>query len=121
MSRYKGIILPGGSTKGFCILGALQYMLDHKLFDENIEYLAGTSIGSIICYFLAIGYSPIEQLVYLCSNNVFESIKVNSISEIFTGDGIVNYQPITAHFEKMTAEKLGYIPTLKQLKENLAI
>lgn len=115
---YKGLVLSGGGTKGFCTLGALQYMQDNKLLDENIEYLAGTSIGSIICYFLAIGYSPIEMVVYLCSNNVFESLKLNSIGEIFTGDGIYNYSVINKHYEKMTLDKLGYIPTLKQLKDN---
>lgn len=116
---YKGIVLSGGGTKGFCTLGVLQYMQDNKLLDETVEYLAGTSIGSIICYFLAIGYSPIEMVVYLCSNNVFENLKLNSIGEIFTGDGIYNYSVINKHYEKMSLDKIGYIPTLKQLKDNL--
>ena len=82
---YDSIILSGGSIKGFCTLGALQYMQDNKIIDDTLTTFAGTSIGSIISFLLIIGYTPIEIVVYLCSNNVLEMFKPNHIAEIFTG------------------------------------
>jgi predicted acylesterase/phospholipase RssA len=58
--KYNTLILSGGGTKGFCTLGALQYMQDNQLIDEKAELFIGTSIGAIICYFMAIGYTPIR-------------------------------------------------------------
>ena len=49
---FNAIVLSGGGLKGFGLLGGIQYMIDNKLF-ENIKYYSGTSIGSVICFFLA--------------------------------------------------------------------
>lgn len=115
---YNTVVMSGGGTKGFCTLGALQYMKDNNIIDyDNITYYIGTSVGSIISYFLAIGYTPIEIVVYLCSNNVLESLLTN-YSSLFGMSGIYNYSAITKHCEIMTLSKIGYIPTLKQLKDN---
>jgi predicted patatin/cPLA2 family phospholipase len=112
--------MSGGGTKGFCTLGALQYMRDNLIINDKIENFIGTSVGSIISYFLAIGYTPIEIVVYLCSNNVLENL-LSNISGIFNFSnisGIYNYSSITKHCEIMTLLKINYIPTLKQLKDN---
>ena len=50
---YNAIVLCGGGIKGISILGGIQYMIDQKLFTE-VKYYSGTSIGAVICYFLAI-------------------------------------------------------------------
>lgn len=111
--------MSGGGTKGFCTLGALQYMQDNNIIiNSNINCYIGTSVGSIISYFLAIGYTPIEIVVYLCSNNVLESF-LNNFSNILGFTGIYDYSMITKHCEIMTLSKIGYIPTLKELYENL--
>jgi len=68
---YNAIVMAGGGMKGFGLLGAMQYMIDNKLI-ENVKYYSGTSIGAVICYFLAIGYTPIEMVVYIITNNVFD-------------------------------------------------
>jgi predicted patatin/cPLA2 family phospholipase len=115
---YNAIIMSGGGTKGFCTLGALQYIQDNNIINNsNISYYIGTSVGSIISYFLAIGYTPIEIVVYLCSNNVFENI-INNLSGLFNLSGVYNYSLITKHCENMTLAKIDYIPTLKQLYDN---
>jgi NTE family protein len=112
---YDTIILSGGGTKGFCTLGALQYMQDNKLI-VDLDCFVGSSIGSIISYFLAIGYTPIELMVSLCTNDVFESLKINRIDEILTS-GVYNYDQLRNHCERMTLDKINYIPTLKDIKD----
>lgn len=115
---YNSLILSGGGTKGFCTLGSLQYMYDHDLLSKNVKCYIGTSVGSIISYLLAIGFSPIEIVVYVCSNNIFESLLTNFSQLTNMWSGIYDYSAITKHCENMTLSKLDYIPTLKQLKEN---
>ncbi len=52
-----GLTLSGGGARGFAHIGVL------KAFEENnipIDYIAGTSIGSVIGGLYAVGYSPSE-------------------------------------------------------------
>lgn len=110
------MILSGGGTKGLCSLGALQYLQDSKRIDcSSVTRLIGTSIGAIICYFLAIGYSPIELVVYLCSHGVLESLAINNFEQIVSGDGIYDYQILRNVYEKMTLEKIDAVPTLNDV------
>ena len=110
------MILSGGGTKGLCSLGALQYLQDSKRIDcSSVTRLIGTSIGAIICYFLAIGYSPIELVVYLCSHGVLESLTINQFEQIVSGDGIYDYKILRDVYEKMTLEKMDTIPTLNEV------
>ena len=113
---YETMILSGGGTKGLCSLGALQYLQDSKRIDcSSVTRLIGTSIGAIICYFLAIGYSPIELVVYLCSHGVLESLVINNFEQIVSGDGIYDYKILRDVYEKMTLEKMDVIPTLSEV------
>ena len=61
---FDTLVLCGSSIKCMTILGSLQYAYDHALLSKITKYI-GTSSGSICCYLLAIGYTPIEIIVYL--------------------------------------------------------
>lgn len=118
MSLYHTLILSGGGTKGLCILGSLQYMQDTKRIDcEKVTLFIGTSIGAIISYFLAIGYTPMELVVWLCSHPVLESLSLNHFDGIVKGDGVYQYSILEKAYEEMTKEKMEYIPTLRNVKE----
>ena len=118
MSLYHTLILSGGGTKGLSILGSLQYMQDTKRIDcEKVTLFIGTSIGAIISYFLAIGYTPMELVVWLCSHPVLESLSLNHFDGIVKGDGVYQYSILEKAYEEMTKEKMEYIPTLRNVKE----
>ncbi len=57
-----GLVLSGGGAKGFAYIGMLRVFQEVGL---RIDYVGGTSIGSIIGGLYAIGYSPdeIEKMV----------------------------------------------------------
>lgn len=115
-TKYNALVLSGGGVKGFATLGCLQYIIDYKIIDiKNIKLMAGTSIGSYILYFLSIGYSPVEIVVYLVSHNVIESLKVNNFNELL--NGIYDYNIIKEHCKNMTLEKINFLPTLKDIYE----
>ncbi len=57
-----GLVLSGGGAKGFAHIGALKVIRDAGI---EVDYIAGTSMGSLVGGLYAIGYSPefIETLV----------------------------------------------------------
>jgi predicted acylesterase/phospholipase RssA len=65
---FKGLCISSGGMKGLYYLGVLDYYYEKKLLD-NVKYYAGTSIGSLICLLLIIGYTPKEifqNILKLC-------------------------------------------------------
>ena len=59
-----GVVLGGGGAKGASHIGALKYIEEMGI---PIDYVAGTSMGSIIGGLYAMGYSP-DELTKLISN-----------------------------------------------------
>ena len=57
-----GLVMSGGGAKGFAYIGMLRVMQEVGL---RVDYIGGTSIGSIVAGLYAIGYSPdeIERMV----------------------------------------------------------
>ncbi len=59
-----GVVLGGGGAKGASHIGVLKYLEEMGI---PIDYVAGTSMGSIIGGFYAMGYSP-DELTQLISS-----------------------------------------------------
>ncbi len=60
-----GIALSGGGAKGAAHIGVLEALKENGI---KIDYISGTSSGSIIAAFYAAGYSPNEILRLLVNN-----------------------------------------------------
>lgn len=116
MDTYDTLVLTGASQKGFVILGALQCALDNYFLKDITTYI-GTSSGALIAYLYIIGYTPIEIIVYVCTNKVIENLQTFNIMDMIQGKGATSFQYIHEHLEKMTISKIGYLPTLQDLKE----
>ncbi len=113
--NFDTIVLAGGSSKGIMMLGALQYLSDNFYLSE-IKNFIGTSSGAIICFLLSIGYTPIEIMVYICTHQLLEKIQHFNIVAMINGCGASSFSNIYEQLEKMTIEKIGYIPTFSDLK-----
>lgn len=113
---YDTVVLGGASTKAMLFLGALQYAYDNFML-KNVDTFVGTSSGGMISFFLCIGYTPIEIMVYLCTNQLFDKDQSFNIVSMIQGGGACSYNYIQEHLEKMTISKIGYLPTLKDIKE----
>lgn len=111
---YDTLVLSGGSAKGIMTLGSLQYIVDNYLFDTIHTYI-GTSSGSIICFLLSIGYSPIEIMVYICTHHILEKIQHFNVVGMINGSGAASFSYIQEELEKMTIAKIGYLPTMKDI------
>ena len=70
-----GVVLSGGGAKGASHIGALKYLEEIGL---PIDYVVGTSMGSIIGGLYAMGYSP-DELEQLIANMNWSQYVGNSI------------------------------------------
>ena len=70
-----GVVLSGGGAKGAAHIGALKYLEEIGL---PIDYVVGTSMGSIIGGLYAMGYSP-DELEQLIANMNWSQYVGNSI------------------------------------------
>ena len=111
---FDTLVLSGGSAKGIMTLGALQYIVDNFLFNTINTYI-GTSSGAIICFLLSIGYTPIEIIVYICTNHFLEKIQNFNVVGMINGSGAASFSAIQEELEKMTISKIGYLPTMKDI------
>lgn len=113
---YDTLVLSGGGVKGFYLLGGLQAAFDVGL-SENLKTYIGTSVGSIISYLLAIGYTPIEIVVAVYSNCFLEKIKFFDLVTMINGNGATSFSSINEALETLTLNKIGKFLTLGKLKE----
>jgi predicted acylesterase/phospholipase RssA len=115
-TNYDTLLLGGGSIKGIMIIGAVQCAYDNYLL-KDLKNFIGTSVGSIFCYLLAIGYTPIEIMVYICTNQLMEKMQHFNLVAMFEGRGASSFNEIQEQLEKMSIAKIGYLPTLNDLKD----
>lgn len=114
---YNVLVLSGGAFKGLILLGSLQAIFDRKL-NRNFNTFVGTSSGAIICYLLCIGYTPIEILCDVCTNLDIKKVHVN-IANVLSGIGVTSYSVIQQQLERLSIEKIGYLPTLNDIRKKM--
>lgn len=62
-----GVVMSGGGAKGLYHIGVIQALEENGI---PIDYVAGTSMGSIIAAMYAAGYSPAQMREIVCSGAV---------------------------------------------------
>ena len=115
-THYDTLVLSGGSTKGLVTLGAIQYCYDNYLL-TNVSNYIGTSSGCAISFLLIIGYTPVEIITYICTHQLMEKMQHFNLVAMLQGRGVMSFNNIQEQLEKMTIEKLGYLPTLQDLRD----
>ena len=71
-----GLVLSGGGAKGAAHIGVIKYLEEAGI---PIDYVAGTSMGSIVGGMYALGYSPGEILdiisaVYISAGDIISKL-----------------------------------------------
>lgn len=115
--NFNTLCLSGGGIKGFIIIGALKKCIELDILNLNyINNFYGTSVGTILNFFLILGYKvqEIEQL--LCFLN-FEKLEPDFDLDTFLSElGIDNGEKINTFLKTVLYFKLNqYDITLKEL------
>ena len=114
--EYDTLVLSGGITKGFGIVGSLQYLQDVGVL-SGIRKFVGTSIGAIISYLICIGYSPVEIMIISRQRRVFEKMTNIDVMNVMSGNGAISFHIFQEILEKLTVEKVKKFLTLSALYE----
>jgi predicted acylesterase/phospholipase RssA len=116
--KANGLVLSSGGIKGIYIIGAIQYLYE-KVGLDHIKSYYGTSIGSIICGLLIIGFTPLEILVCICIKKI-----INYLLQSFTITNLIKEKRLLESsvfldiLKEVIINKIGYIPTLGELYHN---
>ena len=79
------LVFSGGGIKGIGFVGCLNCLIEKGLYEQkNIKKLIGTSAGSIIATFLAVGYT-IKEI-----NELAKEINFGLLRDI-TAENILNF------------------------------
>lgn len=114
--QFDTLVLPGGGIKGFNLLGAIQCLIDRQQL-KHVKTYVGTSVGAMIGYLLAIGYTPIEIVVAFYKHNWLEKISKYDMTSFMSGMGIMSFMYITEILEKLTINKIGRLLTMEMLQK----
>jgi predicted acylesterase/phospholipase RssA len=114
-NKFDTLVLPGGSVKGIFILGALQYCYDNFLLTDVQNYI-GTSSGAMSSFLLAIGYTPVEIITQICTSQIIERMQHFDIFAMINNLGATSFTNISEYLEKLTIDKIGYLPTFHDIK-----
>lgn len=83
------LVIAGGGLKGFSMISSINKLIKSNIIKlKNIKYYYGTSVGSIICFFLAIGYTMEELEIFINKFN-FKSLSNDlDIDNLFENYGL---------------------------------
>ena len=92
-------IFGGGAVRGFAYIGAIKALTE---LDINIKTLAGSSVGSIIATFLAVGYNTeeIKELLLKVNFELFKDLHFSFGKDFALSKGIVFTNWIREAIEK---------------------
>ena len=113
---FKGLCISAGGLNGLYYLGALDYYYENKQLD-NVLYYSGTSIGSLICLLLIIGYTPKEIFIYVCQDDLLSYFIMPSVNDLIQNYGLFEIDILRKYVNQMLLNKLAFIPTFKELYE----
>ncbi len=68
-SQTVGLVLSGGGAKGIAHVGLIKALEEHNI---PIDYITGTSMGSIVGALYAMGYTPDEMLALMTSQEFLD-------------------------------------------------
>ena len=106
------LALSGGGIKGIYTIGALKY-LEENCQLEHIEYILGTSVGSIFASFLC--FTNVKTIIENIENINKLSFENINMKLFFNEYGIISKQESIQNIEKTFLKLLGINPTFKDL------
>lgn len=121
---YKGkrkniLVISGGGISGLSGLGALECLTENEIIVFP-EIFAGSSVGSIICFLMNIGYSPKDMYDFLFQIDFTKLIKYIEPENLFIEPcfGISSAEPILeVIYNFMKKKKISKNITFKELFE----
>lgn len=117
MKKPNVLVISEGGVNGFCHLGALVIFEDAGLLSEVTSYV-GTSVGAIICYLLAIGYTVAEIMTVAFATDYGIENVAHNIAKFTDKYGLISKENIIKNLRLLTeGKKISADVTLLELYE----
>jgi NTE family protein len=124
---YDTLCLSGGGTSGISTLGSLKILENYNFYNyKKINNFYGTSVGSIICFFLIIKYS-IDDIINFIDKFNFDNLDQKANAEIFlknyglnTGSRLVTIIQ-TFLYEKFKLKDITFFELYKKTNKNFGV
>jgi predicted acylesterase/phospholipase RssA len=120
-SIYTGIVISGGGTNVFNLVGGIKYCLEKNIINLNdIDIFIGTSAGSFICTMLVLNFN-IEDVIDVYVNDISKKLNFNfkniHIIERINEKSIYSNKVLIEGYEQIFIKHNdGQIPTLLDIK-----
>jgi len=102
------LCIGSGGLKGLSFIAALKYLEEQKYLNlENINIFAGISVGSIICFFLVIGYTIDELYILAKELNYNEIIPELDLDSLLNNLGFNNGEKIMLTIANIAKKKIN--------------
>lgn len=118
---FKSIVISGSGPKSIGFMGCLHQLEENDILQlVNIDTFVGVSSGSMLCYLLIIGYTPLELLQHITNDKVFKELYLTkNISNVLNGKGIFDYNVINKYIQHLTFLKTNkYNITFAEIREH---
>ena len=122
-NNYNGIVISGGGTNVFSLLGCIKYCLEHKIINLNeIDTYIATSAGSYLCTLLALNFN-INDAIELYVSEITDKFNINikniNISDRINEMSLYSNKLLINIYESMFIKyNDGQIPSLLDIKNN---
>ena len=120
-TKYTGIVIAGGGTNVFNLVGGIKYCLENNMINLNdIDTFIGTSAGSFVCTMLALNFN-IEDVIDVYVNDISKKLNFNFkdiyITERINEKSIYSNKVLIESYEQIFIKHNdGQIPTLLDIK-----
>lgn len=115
-NSFETLVVSSGGMNGLIILGALNYLKGIGKLKEIKNYI-GCSAGAIISLLIIIGYTPFEISQILIDTSMEKEMRIIDLKNLTTNFSFYSHNIILKIFEELITNKLGFIPTMKELYE----
>lgn len=104
------LVIAGGGLKGFSMISSVNELIKNKIIKlKNIKFFYGTSVGSIICFLLSIGYSLDELECFIKQFNFKSLTNDLDIDNLFENFGLSHGSNIMATIQSLLKAKTGLL------------
>lgn len=84
---YTSLVLSGGGVKGYTLIGIIKFLQEKNIL--NFRYYSGTSIGSIFCFLLILGFTA-DEIERILINFPLSNVKHFSLNYVYKNQWGVN-------------------------------
>ena len=104
--KFKNLLITGGGVNGIGMLGIISTLQDYDILNDIDNYM-GISVGSMLCFFLNIGYKVdiLKEFIYNYDLHILINNNNNFIDNIIKNYGVNNMNNLKYTLEKILEYK----------------